>query len=180
MKSFNPVYLAATIVAFVGLPGSASAQGLASGVMECREIGDDSDRLACFDALANGLSAGGVIADASQLPTVAASPPQPALTPEERFGADDLPKTEAEKREEDQLKSLATSVVDIGRNGRGKYVVVLANGQVWRQLSADTSKLRIPGAGAEGLPVEIKRRMLGAHSLYLNGENRGIRVERIK
>lgn len=179
MKSFNPVYIAAALVACVGFTESASAQGLASSVMECREISNDSDRLACFDALASGLSVGDVISDVSHQ-IAEAAPPQPVLTPEERFGAEDLPQTEEEKREEDKLKSLAASVVDIGRNGRGKYVIVLANGQVWRQLSADTGKLRIPRAGAEGLNAEIKRRMLGAHSLYLNGENRGIRVERIK
>ena len=177
MKSLNSVCLAATVIAFAGGSGQALAQGLASSLMECRDISDNSDRLACFDALASGLNASDVMADAS---AAVAPPPQPVLTPEERFGADDLPETEEEKRKEEKLKSLAASVVDIGRNGRGKYVVVLANGQVWRQLSADTSKLRIPKSGAEGLDVEIKRRSLGSHSLYLNGENRGIRVERIK
>ena len=176
MKSLNSVCLAATVIAFASVSEQASAQGLASSLMECRDISDNSDRLACFDALASGLNTSDVMADAS----AAVAPPQPVLTPEERFGADDLPATEEEKREEEKLKSLAASVVDIARNGRGKYVVVLANGQVWRQLSADTSKLRIPKSGAEGLDVEIKRRSLGSHSLYLNGENRGIRVERIK
>lgn len=179
MKNLNSVCLAATVVAFIGVAHGAAAQGLASGVIECREIRDDSDRLACFDALASGFSADDVMADAS-LNKAEAAPPQPVLTPEERFGAADLPKTASEKREEEDIKSLTASVVDIGRNGRGKYVVVLANGQVWRQLSADTTKLRIPKSGAEGMSAEIKRRMLGAHSLYLNGENRGIRVERIK
>lgn len=158
-------------VTMCGAPG-ALAQDLGRALIECRDISDDSNRLACFDNLANGLESGA---------QVVAEAPAPVLSPEEQFGVEDLAETkEKKKKESGALKSLTAPVVDIGRNGRGKYVVILENGQIWRQLSADTGRLRIPSSGAEGLSVEIKRRSLGAHSLYLNGENRGIKVERIK
>lgn len=168
----------AAAVASVGFCGGALAQNLAPGLIECRGIGDDSDRLACFDELAGGLDADRVAASGGGEAALASGP---VLTPEERFGAEDLPETkEKQRKEREKIKSLAASIVDVGRNARGKYVIILDNGQVWRQLSADTDKLRVPKSGAEGMGVEIKRRSFGGHSLYLNGDNRSIRVERLK
>lgn len=172
--------VAATAVVSIGFSGGAAAQNLATGLVECRGISDNSDRLECFDQLANAL-------DAENLPVSAFMeggedlPVEPVLTAEERFGSEDLPQTvERKRKEREKLKSLTAAVVDIGRNGRGKYVVILDNGQVWRQLNADTNRLRVPKAGAEGMSAEVKRKKLGGHSLYLNGDNRSIRVERIK
>jgi len=171
MKKLIALGLAGTMGAAWSAPG-AMAQDLGRALMECRDISDDSDRLACFDSLASGLESGA---------QVVSEAPAPVLSPEEQFGVEDLAETkEKKKKERESLKSLTSPVVDIGRNGNGKYVVILENGQIWRQLSADTGRLRIPGSGAEGLSVEIKRRSLGAHSLYLDGDNRGIKVERIK
>ncbi len=179
-------YLSSFLIALglgLTLPNAGNAQDLTSSLMGCRDINDDSDRLACFDNLVGAMGTQAV----AQAPASAQAPVEPAapvvvLTAEERFGVDDLRKSdEVKKREKKtQLQSLSDSVVDIARNGRGKYVVILENGQIWRQLNADSGRLRIPKSGAEGMTVEIKRRSLGAHSLYLAGENRGIKVERIK
>ncbi|MEO1244022.1 MAG: hypothetical protein AAFX54_19095 [Pseudomonadota bacterium] len=179
MKNCHFSILAAAAVVSVGFCGGAAAQSLAPGLIECRGIGDDSDRLACFDRLAGGLEAEKIAVEATDGEAALAS--GPVLTPEERFGAEDLPETkEKQRKEREKIKSLAASVVDVGRNGRGKYVIILDNGQVWRQLSADTDKLRVPKSGAEGMGVTIKRKSFGGHVLSLNGDKRSIRVERIK
>ena len=165
------------IVGFLAGIGGANAQDLATGLVQCREINDDDDRLDCFDNLARGLNAQSVVAAAP----VPEAPPEPELTEEERFGMDDLPKAQKEKREKrEKTKSITAQVLDIARNGRGKYVVILENGQIWRQLNADTTKLRVSSKGAEGATVEIKRKTFGGHSLRLDGDNRSIKVERIK
>jgi len=179
MKSYQFSLVTALGLVF-GASSAAQAQDLTSNLIECRDIGEAADRLACFDRLVGGLNQREIAEAVSASKDVeSAGPPKVVLTAEESFGAEDLPLTE-EEREREKIISLTASVVDIARNGYGKYVVILANGQVWRQLNADSAKLRVPKSGAEGMSVEIKRRSLGAHALYLAGENRGIRVERIK
>ncbi|NNE39763.1 MAG: hypothetical protein HKN14_02465, partial [Marinicaulis sp.] len=107
---------------------------------------------------------------------VAAAP----LTQEEIFGRNDLKDFQKEKKKTSKVNNtLASKVIEIAENKRGKYVVILENGQIWRQLSADTDKLRVP-KDASGIGVTIKRKALGAHVLSLETGKRSIRVERIK
>lgn len=167
---------------FAGLGATPTlAQDLTPSLLECRAIDDDDDRLDCFDGLVRNLNENSLIASGSVSGPAAEAPPEVQLTAEERFGMEDLPEIQKEKRKEkEKTKSITASVVDIARNGRGKFVVILENGQIWRQLNADTTKLRLPSGGAEGTTVEIKRKSFGAHSLKINGDNRSIKVERIK
>ncbi|WDI33201.1 hypothetical protein PUV54_08325 [Hyphococcus flavus] len=168
--------ISAAVVA--GMAGSFTmAQGLSSNLLECRSIADDARRLACFDQAVVGLS--DVTADAQSKPESNISVAE-ALSPEEKFGREDLPETkeQIQERREKELRQLTAKVAEIAENRRGKYVFILENGQVWRQLSSDTNKLLLPND--EEVSVEIKRRFLGAHSLSLVDDNRSVRVERIK
>lgn len=175
-----------TLSVFAGAAAGAAAQDLNSRLIECRSIADGAERLDCFDAAVAGLEAStpsdsraaAESSDAKQTEFAAA----PTLSPEERFGQEDLPKTkeEIQKEEEEKPDSLTASVVDIAKNRRDKYVVILENGQVWRQLNADTASLLLPSSDDEEIRVTIRRRFLGAHTLSLEGDNRSIRVERIK
>ncbi len=164
----------AVITAMIAMSASrgAAAQGLAPALIACRGIGDEADRLACFDGVASGLDA-----DAPVAASVVAG--DPALSAQEQFGIEDLVSTKERKKRENRKAVLSARIVDIARNKRGKYVVILDNGQVWRQINADTDKLRVP-KNVTGLGVEVKRKALGAHLLKLDNGNRTIRVERIK
>jgi hypothetical protein len=185
MKIYMFIGIAAGVFA-AGMSGNAVAQNLMPGLLGCKNIDDDSDRLACFDGLVSGFDSPAAVAAASNAEAAAPSEsqtvaPEPVLTAVEGFGAGDLAATQEKAREKrKKIKSLTASVIDVARNKRGQYIVILDNGQIWRQIRADTNKLRVPSAGAEGMSVVIKRKSLGAHALYLNGENRSIRVERIK
>lgn len=174
-----------TLGVFAGAAAGAAAQDLNSRLIECRSIADGAERLDCFDAAVAGLEAStpsdsraAAAGDAKQTELAAA----PTLSPEERFGQEDLPKTkeEIQKEKKEKPDSLTASVVDIAKNRRDKYVVILENGQVWRQLNADTASLLLPSSDDEEIRVTIRRRFLGAHTLSLEGDNRSIRVERIK
>jgi hypothetical protein len=184
MKTYMFIGIAAGVFA-AGMSGNAVAQNLMPGLLGCKNIDDDSDRLACFDGLVSGFDSPAAVAAASNAEAVPSESqtvaPEPVLTAVESFGAGDLVATQEKAGEErKKIKSLTASVIDIARNKRGQYIIILDNGQIWRQIRADTNKLRVPSAGAEGMSVVIKRKSLGAHALYLNGENRSIRVERIK
>ncbi len=173
MKSYMLVGVLAGVF-IAGMSGSAVAESLMPELLSCKNITDDSNRLACFDKLVSGVAPVTVAAAVE-------SEPEPVLTAEESFGAEDLASTKKKIREErEKVKSLTSGVIEIARNGNRKYVIILENGQIWRQLMADTNSLRVPSSGAQGMTAEIKRRKLGGHSLYLNGERRSIKVERIK
>ena len=120
-------YLSSLLIA-VGLglsfPGAAFAQDLTSSLIGCRDISDDSDRLACFDNLAGALGTQATAQSPAQTTTQDQAPAAPAepvvvLTAEERFGVGDLRKSDDQKQREKkkQLKSLSNAVVDIARNG---------------------------------------------------------------
>lgn len=180
LNSMKAGVLALIITA--GIAGPAGAQDLGSALLDCRAIEDSRDRLACYDNVAGALSQGRMETSAAPVTrerqAAAPAPAAPVLTAEESFGRDDLPEVRKEENEK-KLKMITANVVEIGRNNRGKYVVILDNGQIWRQINADTNRLRVP-KDAEGLVAEVKRKMLGAHDLSLNTGNRTIRVERIK
>ena len=175
MKTYMVV---GVIGAFVfGVSGNAVAQNLMPDLLECKNLTDDSKRLKCFDGLMSDFDSNAVMAEMAA-PVI---PPVPVLTPEERFGAEDLATTQKEVRKErNKVKALTASVIDVAKNKRGKYIVILENGQVWRQITADSSKLRIASSGAAGMSATIKKKSLGAHILLLNKDKRSIRVERIK
>lgn len=90
----------------------------------------------------------------------------------DEFGKERL---EAPRSERKELRALAISV---SRNRRGKYVIVLEDGQVWRQINADSNAL--PLSAEEGSEVIIKRKSLGSYGLRVPTSKRTIIVKRIK
>ncbi len=113
--------------------------------------------------------------DIDEQDAVAASSPAAA-----EFGAEDLaPSREEKKEREKKPKTLRANIVEIALNARKRYVVVLDNGQVWRQLRADTARLLLP-KDPSGAAVTVRRKRFGGYSLSLEGDNRSIRVERLK
>ncbi|MFQ5564383.1 MAG: hypothetical protein ACE5FO_12535 [Parvularculaceae bacterium] len=176
---------------FLTFGGDVAAQSLPPEILECRAISNDANRLACLDevidrfietaetesAKSDDYAAAAVAKPAA--PIAKPAPEEQVLSEADRFGFEDLPTEKKKELRPETPKALEATVVDIARNRRGKYVVILDNGQVWRQLNADTNKLRVPTDSA-GMKVEIKRKWLGAHDLRLENSKRTIRVERIK
>ncbi len=168
---------------FAAATAPAQAYDIAAALLECRAVAKDKKRLKCFDAVAAGLE--GAAPSASRSAEAGQSRPEvvetPALSPEESFGKEDLPKTKEQRQKEkkEKLRTLIATAIEIAKNRRGKYVVILDNGQVWRQLDADSASLLLPPDDEE-IRVKITRRMFGAHMLNIVGDNRSIRVERIK
>lgn len=162
------------LVFFLGLltmlGGVATAQtgGLEADLLACKGLEKNKKRLKCFDGVLLNLEGGPKLSDASG---------SIESKPDDEFGAIDLAKQRGKKQA--GQKVLTAGLIEIARNKRGKYVIILDNGQIWRQLSADTSKLLVPRNTA-GLEVAIKRRSLGAHTIRIGNDKRSIRVERIK
>lgn len=194
-----------TILVFFAFAPLGYTHALASddpltNMLECRGIADKEARLNCFDAAVAGIPDGirrsGVDTDIvsnsrtldGEEKGVTLSEGYSEAEPEDEvqaqnaateFGADDLRKTKPRKKLNEAQRVLVAGLVEVGKNRRGKYLVLLDNGQVWRQLKADSNSLLVP-KDLEGATAKIRRKSMGSHMLTLSTGRRSIRVERIK
>jgi|GEM_PF-746177 len=154
---------------------------------ECGALENDNDRLSCFDkVLANANAA--VVENAA----VDASPPVLAATEtaeedKENFGLSELQRAEKEdatpdpvvreklKKERENKKTLRAKVVQRYQTLRGKFVLVLDNGQIWEET--DNSNLRLP---KRDLEVIIKRGFLGNYKLKVVDHVGSASVKRVQ
>jgi len=60
----------------------------------------------------------------------------------------------------------------------GKYVIEFENGEVWRQLNADTTPIALP-ADTSGLSAEIKRSILGSTRIKIRGSYPAFKASRV-
>lgn len=130
----------------------------------CKKVEDSVERLACFDAL--------------EVKKQAASNTLNQDAREDDFGSEDI-KERRELKEQQRAGSITVGLLEAGTSRTGKYFFVLSNGQVWRQLRADTSRFKVP-KNLEGVEVSIERRSLGAHVLKIVGKSRSLKVQRIR
>ncbi len=193
MRSVVRTLALATI--FSALSNAAIAQAPSTDelreIASCREIPKAKDRLRCFERTTEILDQFAPIAAAETEPDGSAGD-QPAavasaapatldtsdgVDPIASFGAEDL----VQEDSENQVRELRAVAVAISQNKRGKYVVQLDNGQVWRQLQGDRNTLRVrPDKEGEGHEVIIKKRSLGSYALRMTTAKRSILVRRIK
>jgi hypothetical protein len=171
-------------LAFIALvvPGIAcadAARDVLTEIAKCSEIGDAGERLKCFDSAA--ARAKSALAATPAAPTESRSvldwfgfsrPPTPATKPEE-FG-----KASPEPQESKELTQISASVVELARTSRGKTLFFLDNGQLWRQIDADSTDLRdLPST--PGTKVTIEKGFLGSYNLLVAGRNGLVKVNRV-
>ena len=128
------------------LAAAATAAGEAD-LQRCAEIPDDRLRLSCFDALVSG---------------------QRSVS-EELFGRP------AERIAPSTPEALDSRITALERTPRGRAVLHLANGQVWRLQESDHIQLR----RGEQVPVRIRKGVLGAFYLQVGGKGRSYRAQRV-
>ena len=148
---------------------------------DCVKISGDSQRLACFDALATTpktKATTSTIKAAVEVPTVknsvANAKASESVTPTAdkiaAFGGENL----KEEEEKDKLEQVTFVVKAVKKSNFDKLHITFENEQVWYQTDSKSMRLK------SGDSVNIK---LGfATAIYLNkvGSNRSIRVKRQK
>lgn len=72
----------------------------------------------------------------------------------------------------------ALPIRQITTTARGKYVIEFENGEVWRQLNADTTPIALP-ADTSGLSAEIRRSILGSTTIKILGSHRAFKASRV-
>jgi hypothetical protein len=65
------------------------------------------------------------------------------------------------------------------KNNLEKIVVEMQNGQVWRQLNSDNTRVVMP-SGNDGLTADIERGFLGSVLLEISGTGRSFKVSKIR
>jgi hypothetical protein len=187
---------------FTWAPG-AKAQTTADTLRaldQCGSIADEHQRLSCFDQL--GPQVKGALL---RIPGAKAGPPTaqeqknwfgfdlgglfgsaPAQqTSPDKFGSDQLPQKPQPKQETasgdetplETLDSISAGVSEVSFTRYGKFIVFLDNGQVWRQIEADTDKASFESGGNT---VKISRAMFGSYQLTVNDSAKVFKVKRVK
>jgi hypothetical protein len=195
------------IAAAVVLTAAASAAGLEDDIARCAVQSGDAARLACYDAIAAHLKSVPVAAVAAQpapapaaqpapatpiapvaaapvapAPVAAAAPaakPPAATTAQAEFGAENLTETAREAAGQPApLDEIKSGVTEVYLTLKGRFIVTLANGQIWRQIDSDTGRPRFNKNGGD--TVTISRGMIGGYNLVVDGRTGLFKVARIK
>jgi len=162
--------------------GPAHADATTDALIEmtrCAEITDSIDRLKCFDAAVprakSALSAPAPQAkEKSLLDWFGFGRPAAPVTKPEDFG-----KPAPEPAAGEEITAIKATVIEFARTLRGKCLFVLDNGQVWRQIDADSTPVRDPEEGST-LRVTIETGVLDSYNLTIEGRNAMIKVTRLK
>ncbi len=143
-----------------------------SDLRSCRALADKDARLACYDALP--LAAEVRTTPAAPAPAPTPAPAAASTSAASAGGLADWFGFSADRRQQPaQPEAIETSIVGRFEGWRPKQLITLANGQVWR-ISDDSSafyELQSPR-------VTVRRGVLGAYYLEVEGVNQSPRVRR--
>lgn len=139
---------------------------------DCRAVADSAARLACFDEAAARLDAAERAGD-----VVVLDREQVRTAKREAFGFSipsfDLFDRDRRQREE-EVDRIESTVRSASRDGYGRWTVLLANGQTWRQ----TDSRALPRVRT-GDKAEMRRGTLGSFFMRIGGQP-GVRAERVR
>ncbi len=152
----------------------------ADSANDCAAIEAADERLACFDrvfgssedAQAEGRTAEPAAAapaqDAGVSAAAAAAAGASAVSSEEADFGLEKPKSETEG------KSLTSGIARVGKDGYGKLIFELENGQVWQQTEYKRFSAR------EGQTAVIRHGSFGSYKMYIEGKSIWTRVRRVE
>ncbi|MFZ5718966.1 MAG: hypothetical protein ACOY5Y_05795 [Pseudomonadota bacterium] len=171
-------FLPALALLAVGVAAPAAAQpkpperaAIVQGLVDCRKLTDDAQRLACYDQAAAALDQAEAKGD-----VVIVDREQARQVRRQAFGFS-MPSISLFERGETQeaIENVAATVRAARQNGAGKWVVELDDGAVWVQVDANELH-RDPRAG---MPVKIRQAAMGSYLMSIGGQ-RGFRARRVE
>ena len=95
-----------------------------------------------------------------------------AKTPEE-FGLEEEPE------ESDIITEITGNITDFRISGTGRITVLLDNGQIWQQISGDSTSIR-ERIMARQTSANIETAAMGTYLMRLSPSGQSIRVRRIQ
>ncbi len=170
---------------------SALAQsGLPEKMKSCAAITDDASRLTCYDTAVASLDAEAAKLAAERKRASEARAREAAAKAEadrklaeenaakakvDSFGAAGLPADRKPDTKSDSIDELEGSIVEVFYSQAQSLIVVLENGQMWRQIDG----ISLPPVRA-GDKVVIKKRALSGFRLTLVRQKRTVDVKRYR
>ena len=151
-------YLAALALIALSVPAQAQDDPYA----DCAATSDDAARLACFDATY-----------ARQQVVIAQQEEREEREREEVFGFRE--EDDALERADEEVNVTAT-VAEVLRGSGRSQVLLLDNGQLWREISGSTLRNR----AREGWVATISRHWSGAYEIRFEDRTGYLRVTRIR
>jgi hypothetical protein len=166
-----------------GVPALAEVPD--SDMVRCATIVADSDRLACYDKLATGVSR--EAAEAVKARQAAAAEAEKARKAAEEAAARQAEEAAAARKvksfgaeqaglgdDDAKLDELTAAVVEAYTDKYGNYLLHLDNGQMWKQLDGRLMTMR------SGDQIKLKRAALGSYRLTVVRQKRTVSVKRLK
>jgi len=132
-------------------------------VDHCRDTSSDADRITCLEAA--------LLVQELQIEQQT----EPAGIGAEQV----IAKTQTREELRENLKAAGgLQVASYDQVPYERLLVILENGQVWRQIKGDTQKIRVDLKRNQ--TVDITESSLGGYKLQLNEMRRTVRVERVQ
>lgn len=177
----------ALAAALLATAATAAAQPVPA-LLACSAKVDAAERLACYDSAVKAMSSE-ARAIAEQREAQASRLAAAALAAEEAAKAEAAARAAAEQKDRfgregirglggsdpERVEQLAATVSETLRDSFGKSVIVLDNGQMWRQADDFPLPNVRPGTG-----VVVKRGAMGSYRMVLEKMNRTILVVRMR
>lgn len=175
-----------------------AAQTISERLARCFTVYGVMERLACYDEIARGVAgnAPSPPAPAPQgrppNPATAAAPPPPRVyqappagfgysdtapsrqTTPEAFGSENIPRPATAA----PVDSISTTVTGINFTPQGRFIVTLANGQVWQQIEGDVARPDFRRKLVR--TVKISRGLLGSYNLSFSDQSGRFKVDRVR
>lgn len=171
------VVLVSLSVLLAGAAHADTAQDALSEIAKCADIAEPSERLKCFDAAVPRAKSALAEQQAKEkrgiLDWFGFSRPRKPVTKPEEFGKPQPPPPPGE------LTQITSNVLEFATTPRGKAIFILENGQVWRQLDGDDSRVLEPLPG-KPMKVTIEIGFLESYNLTIEGRKGLIKVRRLK
>lgn len=128
----------------------------------CAAMGDDAARLACFDTTY-----------AQQKVVIAEQEEIEEREREEVFG---FREEDAVIERAEEEANLTATVAEVLQGARRSQVLLLDNGQLWREIDGSTMRNRV----RDGWTASISRHWSGAYEMRFEGRSGYLRVTRVR
>jgi hypothetical protein len=198
MKARLHLSLLSIVLAAAGA-APVAAQDLSGRLARCFAVYGVMERLACYDEIARGVTGNTTNQRASAPsggppnPAIAAPAPPPRVyqaqppagfgysdtapsrqTTPEAFGSENIPHPATAA----PVDSISTTVTGINFTPQGRFIVTLANGQVWQQIEGDVARPDFRRKLVR--TVTISRGLLGSYNMSFSDQSGRFKVDRVR
>lgn len=160
---------------FVLMFVSSAAMASDAALLSCRQLADGPGRLACYNAIPVGAPVAAAPSAAAPAPSMVAVAPGVVMAAPSKTDLEQMFGREPSVLKAMQLETLESTIPGYFDGWVAGQRIRLANGSVWKVVdgSDDVMELHDP-------KVTVKRGMLGAIYLDIDGAHRNPKVQRVQ